>query len=116
MFVRVSTLILAIAASAIAGHTGGGDGGTTTYNANQCNNGKLQCCNSVMNASQAPPDIIDVLGLNPNIPIGLDCSPLSVLQLGAGSQCNQQAACCTNTRTVENQVVGIDCSPINLNA
>ncbi|KAG6372708.1 hypothetical protein JVT61DRAFT_6295 [Boletus reticuloceps] len=110
MFVRVSTLILTIAASAIAGHMGGG----TASTANQCNNGELQCCN-VTKASQAPSSIINGLGLNPNTPIGLNCSPLSVLQLG-GSQCSQQAVCCDDTRAVENQVVGIDCSPVNVNA
>ncbi|KAF5375691.1 hypothetical protein D9615_009389 [Tricholomella constricta] len=47
-----------------------------------------------------------------NVPIGLDCTPLSVLAV-AGNSCNTQTVCCENNNF--KGVVAIGCTPINVN-
>ncbi|ESK88582.1 hydrophobin [Moniliophthora roreri MCA 2997] len=82
----------------------------------QCNTGPMQCCNIVDNAQNH--DVSNALGLlnivvqDLNVPIGLNCDPISVVGLG-GNACSQQPVCCENNNF--NGLVAIGCTPINLN-
>ncbi|TFK26942.1 fungal hydrophobin [Coprinopsis marcescibilis] len=82
----------------------------------QCNTGPVQCCNSVQRAdSEAASKLLALLGIvvqDLSIPIGLTCSPISVIGL-PGNSCSSQPVCCTNNSF--NGVVAIGCTPININ-
>ncbi|KAI9570038.1 hypothetical protein HD554DRAFT_2170634 [Boletus coccyginus] len=108
MFVRAFTLVLAIAASVIAV-----PGGTT----NQCNTGSMQCCNNVAPASSVDESILALFGVGAlqNVDAGLDCNPISVIGAGSGASCTQQPVCCSDMKNYGNQLVGMNCSPINVN-
>uniref|UniRef100_A0A0W0EYS5 Hydrophobin n=1 Tax=Moniliophthora roreri TaxID=221103 RepID=A0A0W0EYS5_MONRR len=100
---------LAALASVVVAAPGGHDGA-------KCNTGDIQCCNTVDNAHNK--DIAKQLGLlglviqDLNIPIGLNCNPISVIGIG-GNSCTQQPVCCDNNNF--NGVVALGCTPINVN-
>ncbi|KAF8556685.1 type 1 hydrophobin [Imleria badia] len=109
MFVCASILVLAIATGVIASPSG-------TKRADSCSTGAMQCCNQITSASNAPAGIVDLLGLDNLVgPIGLGCTPITAIGTGSGADCTSQAVCCTNTQEVSNQLVGVNCSPVNLN-
>ncbi|ESK81797.1 hydrophobin [Moniliophthora roreri MCA 2997] len=58
--------------------------------------------------SRAPGVVVQDL----NIPIGVQCNPISVIGVG-GNSCTQQPVCCDNNNF--NGVVAIGCTPINVN-
>ncbi|EEB91131.1 hypothetical protein MPER_10560 [Moniliophthora perniciosa FA553] len=82
----------------------------------KCNTGDIQCCNTVDKASNK--DIQKLLGLlnigvqDLNVPIGLNCNPISVIGVG-GNSCTQQPVCCEKNNF--NGLVAIGCTPINVN-
>ncbi|THU79903.1 fungal hydrophobin [Dendrothele bispora CBS 962.96] len=86
-----------------------------TINASKCNTGKLQCCQSVQKASESPASTL--LGLlnipiqDLNIPIGITCTPISVIGVG-GQNCAAQPVCCDKNNF--NGVVAVGCTPVNL--
>ncbi|KAH6902458.1 fungal hydrophobin-domain-containing protein [Coprinopsis sp. MPI-PUGE-AT-0042] len=98
---------LALAAAAIAAPAA----------APSCSTGPVQCCNSVSTAKDpATALLLGLLGVvvqDVNIPIGVTCSPISVIGL-PGNSCNSQTVCCDNNNF--NGVVAIGCTPININA
>lgn len=73
---------LALATFAVA--TSNGDGPS-----NQCNNGAIQCCQSVQDAST--PGVASILGLVGAVvqgvtgQVGLTCSPITAIGLGGNS-------------------------------
>ncbi|KZT24888.1 hypothetical protein NEOLEDRAFT_1134585 [Neolentinus lepideus HHB14362 ss-1] len=77
-FAFISFLVLASAAPM--------PGGSTT---SQCNTGALQCCQSVQEAgSDGHTAIIGLLGVAAdllNLPIGLNCSPITGGGIGSGA-------------------------------
>ncbi|PBK59968.1 fungal hydrophobin [Armillaria solidipes] len=81
-----------------------------------CNNGPVQCCNSVQ--SSDTPGVESLLGLlgivlGGTAQVGLDCSPLSVVDLlGGGTQCNQQTVCCEDNHF--DGLINVGCTPINI--
>lgn len=106
---------------------------------NQCNTGEIHCCNSVQSSSSpaglaALASVGAAVGIN--VPVGLTCSPLSVVGLGSGSSwyvfppsliyviswmellptfaCDstQQPVCCNGNNF--NGLVVIGCTPINI--
>ncbi|KAJ3531002.1 hypothetical protein NMY22_g8332 [Coprinellus aureogranulatus] len=92
------------AVSVVAVPTGGGGGSTpppppppppppAPIPPSQCNTGPIQCCNSVQSAgAPAVSAILALLGINiqdVNIPIGVTCSPISVIGL-PGNSCSAQ--------------------------
>ncbi|KAF9477851.1 hydrophobin [Pholiota conissans] len=84
---------------------------------NSCNTGSLQCCNSVTD-SNAPgvAALLSLVGVAVGSitgQVGVTCSPISAIGVGAGSSCTAQPVCCENNSF--NGVVAIGCSPINLN-
>ncbi|KAF5352555.1 hypothetical protein D9756_006096 [Leucocoprinus leucothites] len=93
---------------------------------NQCNVQNQQCCNSVQSADHADTTSTINQGLNNgllsgvtaggilngvSVPVGLDCTPISVLAL-AGNKCTAQPVCCSNNTF--NGVVAIGCSPLSI--
>ncbi|RXW17269.1 hypothetical protein EST38_g8586 [Candolleomyces aberdarensis] len=108
---------LALAAVAVAVPTGGGGGGSPTpIPPSQCNTGPIQCCNSVQAAgAPAVSTLFALLGIvvqDVNIPVGVTCSPISVIGL-PGNSCSAQTVCCENNTF--NGVVAIGCTPVNIN-
>ncbi|KAF8553863.1 fungal hydrophobin [Imleria badia] len=82
-----------------------------------CSSENQYCCNSVQTVSQVEqilPGISTVLGaVTANVPLGLVCSPLTVIGV-AGNSCNQQTVCCENNNF--NGLVNVGCTPINVSA
>jgi len=83
----------------------------------QCNTGPIQCCDSVQNANEGIiPELLALLGLtgiSPDTKVGTNCSPISGVGVGGGSQCSQEPVCCSNNQF--NGLINIGCSPININ-
>ena len=80
---------LALATVAIAAPTGGTPVTPPTPGQGQCNTGPVQCCNSVQRADTASASVLlALLGVvlqDLNIPIGLTCSPISIIGLPGNS-------------------------------
>ncbi|KLO09584.1 fungal hydrophobin, partial [Schizopora paradoxa] len=80
-----------------------------------CTTGPIQCCNSVVSASD--PDASILLGLlgivlqNDNLLVGIGCSPITVIGVDSGS-CSSQPVCCENNSF--NGLIAIGCDPINI--
>ncbi|KAK0223741.1 fungal hydrophobin-domain-containing protein [Armillaria fumosa] len=81
----------------------------------QCSTGSLQCCNSVQDSTSGVVSaLLGLLGIHlggANVPIGLTCSPLSIIGIG-GNSCSQQTVCCENNSF--NGLIAIGCTPINI--
>ncbi|OCB87599.1 hydrophobin-domain-containing protein [Sanghuangporus baumii] len=81
-----------------------------------CSTGPVQCCNSVQSASSE--DASNMLGLlgvvlqDVNVPVGLNCIPISVIGAGSGGTCNAQTVCCENNQF--QGLINIGCTPINI--
>ncbi|KAI0075016.1 fungal hydrophobin [Panus rudis PR-1116 ss-1] len=110
---RFAVVTLALALSAVASPT------SEFAKRGACNTGPVQCCNSVQPAG-APSSVgagglldIPVALQNLNIPIGLQCNPISVIALASGGNCNGQTACCDH---VTDGLVGLNCVPLNVQA
>ncbi|PFH48943.1 hypothetical protein AMATHDRAFT_148816 [Amanita thiersii Skay4041] len=76
-----------------------------------CNTGPVQCCNSVTTtANPVARTIAGIVGatLGLDVPVGLGCSPLSVIGVG-GNSCNAQTVCCENNNF--NGLIAIGCTP-----
>ncbi|KAI0262058.1 fungal hydrophobin-domain-containing protein [Gloeopeniophorella convolvens] len=145
MFSRLSTIFLyalvsfAVFAAAIPGGSPPPTTTTITVTASptattvsQCNVGGLQCCNSVQTESNPLLGILlGLLGVvlsGINVPIGVTCSPITVIGSGT-SGCSAEPVCCENNNFVrpsfplsamwlrhkQNGVIAIGCSPININ-
>ncbi|KAI0093406.1 fungal hydrophobin-domain-containing protein [Irpex rosettiformis] len=89
---------------------------TTTISSGNCNTGPIQCCQSVQSANT--PAVTTLLGLlgvvlsDLDVLVGLTCSPISVIGVGAGSACNASPVCCENNSF--GSVISIGCIPVNL--
>ncbi|TCD69566.1 hypothetical protein EIP91_007191 [Steccherinum ochraceum] len=84
----------------------------------QCDAGKVQCCESVHPArAPAAAQTLGLLGIvlqNVNVPVGLTCTPISVIHVvGLASACNAQAVCCEDN-TYGALGANIGCTPIDL--
>ncbi|EPQ53084.1 fungal hydrophobin [Gloeophyllum trabeum ATCC 11539] len=106
LFTLFSLLVLASASPLSARQVAGG----------QCNTGAIQCCQQVQTAGS--PDMTNLLGLlgivvdGLNVPIGLQCSPLTVGGLGNGATCSAQPVCCSDNSS--GGLVSVGCIPITL--
>ncbi|KAG6834162.1 hypothetical protein H0H93_011485 [Arthromyces matolae] len=82
----------------------------------QCTTGPIQCCDSVQHSDQdAVTAIAKALGIvlpNVAIPVGVTCSPISLLGIG-GNTCNAQTVCCEHNDF--DGLIALGCSPININ-
>ncbi|KDQ62786.1 hypothetical protein JAAARDRAFT_30695 [Jaapia argillacea MUCL 33604] len=64
----------------------------------QCNTGPMQCCNSVQKADDpSTAALCKYVGIdtqNVNGLVGVNCSPITAVDVGSGSSCNAQPVCC----------------------
>ncbi|KAK0234704.1 fungal hydrophobin [Armillaria nabsnona] len=92
-------------------------GATTTITepASSCSSSNLQCCNSVQSSnSNAVSALLGLLGVvlsDVTAPVGITCTPITILGLSTAS-CSQQAVCCQNNTF--NGIIAIGCVPINI--
>ncbi|PCH38992.1 fungal hydrophobin [Wolfiporia cocos MD-104 SS10] len=88
----------------------------TVTTAGQCNTGDAQCCQSTESASSAAgSQLLGLLGIvleDADVLLGLDCSPLDVVGVGSGSECNAEPVCCTENGIGD--LISIGCVPISL--
>ncbi|KAF8553862.1 fungal hydrophobin [Imleria badia] len=84
--------------------------------AQSCSSENQYCCNSVQTVSQVTqilPGLSTIFAnIGANVPLGLVCSPLTVIGV-AGNSCNQQTVCCENNNF--NGLINVGCTPINAN-
>ncbi|KAI5122415.1 hypothetical protein M0805_002965 [Coniferiporia weirii] len=84
--------------------------------ASECNTAPVQCCDSVTSAgSSAAAPILASIGVvvqDLNIPVGLTCSPISVVGVGSGATCSENAVCCEDNS--HGGLVSIGCVPVDL--
>ncbi|KAH7917086.1 fungal hydrophobin, partial [Leucogyrophana mollusca] len=87
-----------------------------TEPASQCNTGPVQCCDSTTSAiTPSLTTLLTSLGISASsvaVPIGLTCTPISVVGVGSGATCNAEPVCCENNNY--QGVVALGCSPVNL--
>ncbi|KAI0350768.1 fungal hydrophobin [Trametes cingulata] len=81
-----------------------------------CATGALQCCESVQSAdSAAIAPILAALGVvlqDVNIPVGLTCSPVSVVGVGGSDACSANTVCCDDNSF--GGLLSIGCLPASL--
>ncbi|ESK88579.1 hydrophobin [Moniliophthora roreri MCA 2997] len=105
---------LAALASVVAASLHGSPHGSPVA---ECNTGPVQCCNIVDNFENE--DVANALGLvgvvvqDLNIPIGVNCVPISAVIGIGGNSCSQQPVCCEENNF--NGLVALGCTPINAN-
>ncbi|KAN0073720.1 fungal hydrophobin [Tylopilus felleus] len=106
MFSRLATLLPLAAFVAVA---------TAAPNARStCSTGNTVCCNQAFsNPLTFLPVVGSLISAVVNLDAGITCTPISVLAL-SGTSCTSQVACCDNDNF--NSLVGVSCSPINVNA
>ncbi|ESK90034.1 hydrophobin [Moniliophthora roreri MCA 2997] len=84
--------------------------------ASECTTGPVQCCDTVTNAGDpSAAKIIGLLGIvvqDLNVPVGLTCSPITVIGAG-GSGCSAHPVCCENNS--HGTLISIGCVPVDLN-
>ncbi|TFK48963.1 fungal hydrophobin [Heliocybe sulcata] len=89
--------------------------GATEPTTSQCNTGALQCCQSTQDAgSDGHTAITGLLGVAAdllNLPIGLDCSPITGGGIGSGATCAAVPVCCQDNSS---SFVSVGCLPLNL--
>ncbi|THU91474.1 fungal hydrophobin [Dendrothele bispora CBS 962.96] len=83
--------------------------------ASQCNTAPVQCCDSVQSAdSPAASSLLALLGIvvqDVTIPVGITCSPISVIGVG-GDSCSANPVCCEDNSF--KGVVALGCVPVDL--
>ncbi|KAL5533863.1 SC3_1 [Sanghuangporus baumii] len=88
----------------------------TPQSVSQCNTGELQCCNSVQSSSSdAISALLGLLGVvlqGVDVPVGVTCSPITVVGAGSGG-CSAAPVCCENNKF--NGLISLGCTPININ-
>ncbi|KAI0777699.1 fungal hydrophobin-domain-containing protein [Trametes elegans] len=102
MFARVAAVASVLALPILAAAEG------------SCSTGPIQCCNSVDSASSnVVSAILGVLGLilDPDVQVGTQCSPISVIGAGVGA-CSATPVCCENNNV--GGLISIGCVPVIL--
>ncbi|KAJ2919543.1 hypothetical protein MD484_g954, partial [Candolleomyces efflorescens] len=90
----VSSLLLLVAA------VPGGHGNGSHDQVNQCNNGKVYCCNQTQDVQSIDKktslilDLLDVNVSNLQGLVGSNCSPITAVGIGSGASCLSQQVCC----------------------
>ncbi|KAG6889923.1 hypothetical protein C0992_003518 [Termitomyces sp. T32_za158] len=108
MFTRLATVVL-LALPAIMALP-------SSSPSDSCSGGTVMCCNDASESEPSPNQGIlgTLLGLglgDLNVPVNVNCVPVSVL--GAdGESCAGQVACCSNNNV--NALVALDCTPLNV--
>ncbi|TFK80850.1 fungal hydrophobin [Polyporus arcularius HHB13444] len=90
--------------------------GPTSVPADKCSTGNLQCCNQVQEANDPATSVllalIGVVVQGVDVLVGLDCNPISVINVGGSNQCNAQAVCCSDNNV--GGLASIGCVPVTL--
>ncbi|KAI0713768.1 fungal hydrophobin-domain-containing protein [Earliella scabrosa] len=84
-------------------------------NSGACSTGTLQCCESVgQSSSPALANMLEAVGiqLGADVPVGLTCTPITVLGVGGASPCSANAVCCENNSF--GGLVSVGCVPVIL--
>ncbi|PPR08034.1 hypothetical protein CVT24_010833 [Panaeolus cyanescens] len=116
MFSKLS-VVFALAFGALSVSAGGyyTDSNGIDYS---CNSGPVQCCNSLNDVSNVDATniaaLIGVAVSDLTGQIGLQCNPVTVIGVGAGANCASAPVCCE--KNFQNQLVGINCTPITVGA
>ncbi|KLO15764.1 hydrophobin 2 [Schizopora paradoxa] len=75
------------------------------------------CCDSVQSSSsQSLSSLLGAIGVilqGTNIPIGLDCSPITAVGV-SGTSCTTDPVSCD--QIVANSLIGINCTPLDVSA
>ncbi|KIK53777.1 hypothetical protein GYMLUDRAFT_207199 [Collybiopsis luxurians FD-317 M1] len=83
--------------------------------ASSCSTGPVQCCNSVVPASDsAAAGVLSLLGIvlqDLTVAVGLTCSPITVIGVGSNG-CSAQAVCCEDNS--HGGLISIGCVPVQL--
>ncbi|KAK1228115.1 hypothetical protein PQX77_008850 [Marasmius sp. AFHP31] len=81
----------------------------------KCNTGPMQCCNSVTTAKDPAASfltaLLGVVVQDLNVPVGLGCSPITVIG-GSNGGCHAAPVCCEDNST--GGLISIGCIPISL--
>ncbi|KAI0777709.1 fungal hydrophobin-domain-containing protein [Trametes elegans] len=89
---------------------------STPSSASSCSTGPIQCCNQVQSASDPATSILlGLLGIvldGVDALVGLNCSPITVIGVGSGGNCNANAVCCQNNNV--GGLISIGCVPVIL--
>ncbi|KAH9850882.1 fungal hydrophobin-domain-containing protein [Lenzites betulinus] len=89
---------------------------TAPAGGSSCSTGAIQCCESVQSAnSAAVSPILGLLGVvlqDLNVPVGLTCSPISVVGVGGSNACSANTVCCENNSF--GGLISIGCLPVEL--
>ncbi|OJT01979.1 Fruiting body protein SC3 [Trametes pubescens] len=84
--------------------------------ASDCSTGALQCCESTTTAgSKSASALLGLLGIvvqDVTAIVGLDCTPITVVGVGAGSSCSANAVCCEDNSV--GGLISIGCVPVIL--
>ncbi|EIW61046.1 fungal hydrophobin [Trametes versicolor FP-101664 SS1] len=84
--------------------------------ASSCSTGALQCCESTTTAgSKSAAAILGLLGVvvqDVTAIVGLSCSPITVVGVGAGSSCSADTVCCEDNSF--GGLISIGCLPVSL--
>ncbi|KAI0668309.1 fungal hydrophobin-domain-containing protein [Trametes maxima] len=84
--------------------------------AQSCNTGPVQCCNTIQSSdSDAGATILSLIGAalgDVTAQIGLGCTPVSAIGVGAGNACNANPVCCENNNV--GGLVSVGCVPVSL--
>ncbi|TFK51343.1 hydrophobin-domain-containing protein [Heliocybe sulcata] len=87
----------------------------TARQTSQCNTGSIQCCKQVQTAGS--PGVASLAGLlgivldGLDIPVGIQCSPLTVGGIGGGAH-NAAPVCCENN--AQGGLISVGCIPITI--
>ncbi|KAI0350766.1 fungal hydrophobin [Trametes cingulata] len=117
MFSKLATAFTAFTALAIlAAATPAPNDSALEARQSGCATGTLQCCNSVQSAdSAAIAPILAALGVvlqDVNVPVGLTCSPISVVGVGDANACSANTVCCDDNSF--GGLLSIGCLPASL--
>lgn len=135
MFAKLSILVLAVSGALAA--TIQPRGGAA---APSCSSGPVQCCNTVQDPDSAnyaatkqtlgdlglldgllggvgggllgKRGLLDAAIQGLGVPIGVGCTPISVIGVGPGSSCSGESVCCEDT--TYSGTIGLGCVPVGL--
>ncbi|KAG6329600.1 hypothetical protein ID866_9489 [Astraeus odoratus] len=115
MFIRASTLLFPV--FALSALVAAAPAPESIVARDVCSNGNLQCCGQTLDANQSNANLLTgLLGIVISPLVGpllaLNCSPLTVLGVGGGATCTQQAVCCQGTQF--NGLINVGCTAVNL--
>ncbi|CDO71933.1 hypothetical protein BN946_scf184940.g80 [Trametes cinnabarina] len=84
--------------------------------AQDCATGPIQCCNQVQPAtSTAVAPLLAAIGVavqDVTAQVGLGCTPVSVIGVASGGQCDAHPVCCENNSF--GSLISIGCVPVEL--